>query len=203
MEQLPNRYFIINKPINMVSQFVSTHNVGLLGDLDFDFPPHTHAVGRLDANSEGLLILTTNKKVTRLLFQGVIPHKRTYLVLVNHVVSAENTERLRTGVAMKVKQGNIFVSSPCEADIVTEPEINFNSSYILTEHIPYTWLRISLTEGKFHQVRKMIGAIHHKVKRLVRVSIEDLKLGDLQPGCVKEMEEKEFFRLLNIEDYST
>jgi 23S rRNA pseudouridine2457 synthase len=49
----------------------------------------------------------------------------------------------------------------------------------------------------------MIGAIHHKVKRLVRVSIEDLKLGDLQPGCVKEMEEKEFFRLLNIEDYST
>jgi 23S rRNA pseudouridine2457 synthase len=64
----------------MVSQFVSTHEVRLLGDLDFHFPEGTHAVGRLDNLSEGLLILTTNKKVTRLLFQGEQPHKRTYLV---------------------------------------------------------------------------------------------------------------------------
>ena len=65
-----NRYFILNKPFNMVSQFVSTHDVQLLGNLDFDFPPGTHAIGRLDNDSEGLLILTTNKKVTRLLFFG-------------------------------------------------------------------------------------------------------------------------------------
>ena len=62
------RYFIINKPFNMVSQFVSTHDVRLLGHLDFDFPEGTHAVGRLDNNSEGLLILTTNKKVTGFCF---------------------------------------------------------------------------------------------------------------------------------------
>ena len=82
MSEKQHRYFIINKPYNMVSQFVSTHDVGLLSDLDFDFPENTHAIGRLDNHSEGLLILTTNKKVTRLLFSSAIAHKRTYLVQV-------------------------------------------------------------------------------------------------------------------------
>ena len=61
-----HRYFILHKPINMVSQFVSSHEVRLLGDLDFIFPEGTHAIGRLDQNSEGLLLLTTNKKITKL-----------------------------------------------------------------------------------------------------------------------------------------
>ena len=79
-----HRYFLVNKPYNMVSQFVSSHDVRLLGDLNFDFPEGTHAIGRLDQNSEGLLLLTTNKKITKLLFQGPIPHKRTYLVQVKN-----------------------------------------------------------------------------------------------------------------------
>ena len=62
------RYFIIYKPVNMVSQFISSHEVRLLGDLAFDFPAGTHAIGRLDQDSEGLLLLTTNKKITKLLF---------------------------------------------------------------------------------------------------------------------------------------
>lgn len=201
MQPDPYRYFIINKPVNMVSQFVSTHQVGLLGDLDVDFPEGTHAVGRLDSDSEGLLILTTNKKVTRLLFQGAMPHKRTYLVLVNQQVTPYNLERLRTGVEFKIQGGILYKTAPCEVEIVTNPEIQFESPYQLSPRVSYTWLRISLTEGKFHQVRKMVAAINHRVKRLVRVSIEDLRLGDLPPGGVKELEEVEFFRLLKISDY--
>lgn len=201
MQPDPYRYFIINKPVNMVSQFVSTHQVGLLGDLNFEFPEGTHAVGRLDSDSEGLLILTTNKKVTRLLFQGAMPHKRTYLVLVNQQVTPYNLERLRTGVEFKIQGGILYKTAPCEVEIVTNPEIQFESPYQLSPRVSYTWLRISLTEGKFHQVRKMVAAINHRVKRLVRVSIEDLRLGDLPPGGVKELEEVEFFRLLKITDY--
>jgi len=199
MNPIPHRYFIINKPYNMVSQFVSSHEVTLLGDLDFKFPEGTHAVGRLDNLSEGLLILTTNKKVTRLLFQGEKPHKRTYLVLVNYVVTDESLQQLRNGVSFQIKGGDEYVSEPCEVDIVSNPEISFQSPYIMTKHIPYTWLRISLTEGKFHQVRKMVSAVRHRCKRLIRVSIEDLLLGDLQPGEVKEFAEEEFFRKLKID----
>jgi 23S rRNA pseudouridine2457 synthase len=61
-----------------------------------------------------------------------------------------------------------------------------------------SWLQITLTEGKFHQVRKMVYAIRHKCRRLIRVSIEDMHLGDLAPGEVKEMSEEEFFRLLKL-----
>lgn len=199
MQSSQHRYFILNKPYNMVSQFVSTHKVRLLGDVNFTFPEGTHAVGRLDNFSEGLLILTTNKRVTRLLFQGEQPHKRTYLVLVNKIVSEESLNRLRTGVEFTIQGGIKYTTTPCEVSIVIDPPINFSSPYIMTDKIPFTWLSISLTEGKFHQVRKMVSAIHHKVKRLVRVSIENLPLADLQPGEVKEIEEKVFFELLKID----
>jgi 23S rRNA pseudouridine2457 synthase len=199
MSATPHRYFILNKPYNMVSQFVSTHDVGLLGDIDFTFPEGTHAIGRLDNLSEGLLILTTNKKITRLLFQGKQPHKRTYLVLVKHKVSEENLQRLRTGVSIRVRGGEQYISTPCDVEIVTDPGFSFASPYAMTNYIDYTWLRITLTEGKFHQVRKMVAAIRHRCQRLVRVSIEDLALGDLQPGCVREIPEQEFFTRLKLE----
>jgi 23S rRNA pseudouridine2457 synthase len=78
----------------MVSQFISSHEVRLLGDLGFNFPEGTHAIGRLDQHSEGLLLLTTNKKITKLLFQGDKPHLRTYLVQVKNKVSKETVELL-------------------------------------------------------------------------------------------------------------
>lgn len=193
-----HRYFILNKPYNMVSQFVSTHDVNLLGDINFTFPQGTHAIGRLDNHSEGLLILTTNKKVTRLLFQSEQPHKRTYLVLVNKIVSEESLNLLRNGVELTIQSSKKYLTTPCEVSIVIDPPINFSSPYIMTDKIPFTWISISLTEGKFHQVRKMVSAIHHKVKRLVRISIENLELADLQPGEIKEIEEKKFFELLKI-----
>ncbi len=201
MSSSPHRYFILNKPYNMVSQFVSTHAVNLLGDLKFNFPEGIHAIGRLDNLSEGLLILTTNRKITRLLFEAKTPHKRTYLVLVNHTVTEERLQLLREGISFRIRGGGYYTSTPCEAEIVLHPEISFPSPYVMTKNIPYTWLRITLTEGKFHQVRKMVAAIHHRCKRLIRVSIEDLVLGYLQPGCIKEIAEKDFFELLRTENH--
>ena len=173
--------------------------MGLLGDLDFKFPEGTHAIGRLDNHSEGLLILTTNKKVTRLLFQGETAHKRTYLLQVKNVVSPETLEQLRTGVRIRIKGGEYYNSTPCEVSITHKPPDLFLSGHETILFKEHSWLLITLTEGKFHQVRKMVAAVRHRCKRLIRVSIEDLELGDLQPGCVREMEEAAFFEKLKIE----
>lgn len=194
-----HRYFILNKPYNMVSQFVSSHDVRLLGDLQFDFPEGTHAIGRLDGNSEGLLLLTTNKKITRLLFQGTQPHVRTYIVQVKNKVSEESLEKLKNGINISAKKGETHFTGTCDVSIIDEPPGLFSSGYELHESVEHTWLRISLTEGKFHQVRKMVAAIHHKCKRLIRVSIEDLQLDGLMPGEIREINEDDFFRKLKLE----
>ncbi len=182
----------------MVSQFVSSHVVRLLGDLHFTFPDGIHAIGRLDNHSEGLLLLTTNPKVTRLLFQGEVPHTRTYLVQVKNRVSEESVQKLQSGIPIKIKAGANYITTPCEVAIIPEPPSLFSSGYVLREGVPNTWLQITLTEGKFHQVRKMVSAIHHRCIRLIRVSIEDIVLDDLLPGEVREIPEEVFFRKLKI-----
>lgn len=199
MSALPHRYFIIHKPYLMVSQFKSPDDVRLLGDFDFDFPEGTHAIGRLDNHSEGLLILTTNKKVTKLLFEGPVPHKRTYLVYVNNVMRPETLEHLKNGVEIKIQDGQSYLAKPFDVAIVKKPKhlVNIHEHY--REDIPQTWLTMTLTEGKFHQVRKMVKAIGHPCRRLIRLSIEDLQLGDLPSGAVLELDEADFFKKLNID----
>lgn len=187
----------------MVSQFVSPDEVRLLGDLDFDFPEGTHAIGRLDSHSEGLLILTTNKKVTNLLFLGEVPHKRTYWVNVGHIVSEETLELLRSGIAIRVKGGGDYVTAPCEVEIIERPAVLSRQENETRDSVPNTWLSITLTEGKYHQVRKMVRTARHRCKRLIRASIEDLELGDLPPGGVREIEEESFFRLLKIQNWQS
>ncbi len=196
---VPHRYFIIHKPRDMVSQFVSSHKVKLLGDLNYTFPEGIHAIGRLDNNSEGLLLLSTNKKITRLLFESKVPHKRSYLVQVRHVVTEETIQQLKSGVSIRVKGGGDYLTEPCEASIVDDPNIYLPIDAAIKEYYPNSWLLITLTQGKFRQVRKMVAAVGHQCKRLIRVSIEDMTLQALQPGEVKEIDENEFFTKLRID----
>jgi 23S rRNA pseudouridine2457 synthase len=192
------KYFMVHKPFNVVSQFISSHKVGLLNELDFNFPEGTHAIGRLDKDSEGLLLLTTNKKITRLLFLSEVPHRRTYLVQINNIVSDSNIEKLKQGVNIKVKTGLDYITTQCEVEKVNDPKKYCELAERLTAYEPFTWLLITITEGKFHQVRKMIAAIKHKCKRLIRVSIEDMEIGNLKSGEVREISEVDFFTLLKL-----
>ena len=201
MDENRNRYFIVNKPYNMVSQFVSSHRVRLLKHLDFEFPEGIHAIGRLDNHSEGLLILTTNKRVTKLLFQGEVPHKRTYLLKVRHPMSEETAQQLRDGVSIIVKNNEKWTTTPCEVEIVEKPAGLFSHPYERKDYVEHTWLTMTLKEGKFHQVRNMVEVMHHRCIRLIRISIENLELGDLQPGCVREIEEETFFEQLKITNW--
>ncbi len=195
-----HRYFIVNKPFNMVSQFVSVEDVPLLSDLDYSFPPGTHVVGRLDALSEGLLLLTTNGQLSKLLFRSETLHKRTYLVRVNNVITAEKVRQLSEGVTISVRGKGNYKTAPCEVQLLgTPPDV---PAYQLEQNprIAHSWLRITLYEGKRHQVRNMVRALGHPCRRLIRTAIEGLQLGDLQPGQVRELEEATLFGLLKIAD---
>lgn len=198
-----HRYFALHKPRNMVSQFVSSHEVGLLGQLDFDFPEGTHAIGRLDNHSEGLLLLTTNKRVTKLLFQGEVPHNRTYLVQVKYDISEESLQQLRQGVRIRIKGGDYYTTQPCEVSLVSNPGQYITDPDMVKQYYAHSWLLITLTEGRFHQVRKMVFAVRHTCVRLIRISIENLKLADLAAGAVKEYEEEAYFEKLCIANWRT
>lgn len=193
-----DRYFLLNKPMNMVSQFVSTHKVQLLSDIEFNFPDGTHAIGRLDQMSEGLLLLTTNKKVTKLLFQGIRPHVRTYLVQVKNKVSQDSLKQLRSGVKISASNATTYTTAPCIVDLIDPPINLWDNGIVLHENQQSDWLRIELTEGKFHQVRKMVATMHHRCIRLVRWSIEDLTVESVAPGEVQEVSEAYFFKALNL-----
>ena len=192
------RYFIIYKPVNMVSQFISSHKVNLLGNLNYDFPEGTHAIGRLDQNSEGLLLLTTNKKITKLLFQGEKPHVRTYLVQVKNKVTQETVKQLEQGIEISANDGSTYLTSPCAVNLVEQPDYITEPLIPLHPNAENSWLEISLTEGKFHQVRKMVAAVHHKCIRLIRIAIEDIHVQGLKPGQVVEVKETSFFEKLHI-----
>jgi len=193
-----HRYFLLNKPMNMVSQFVSMHKVQLLSNIEFTFPECTHAIGRLDQMSEGLLLLTTNKKVTKLLFQGTRPHARTYLVQVKNKVSQDSLQQLRNGVAISAPNGTTYTTIPCEVDVIDPPTALWDNGIVLHEKLQTDWLRIKLTEGKFHQVRKMVAKMHHRCIRLVRWSIEGLHVASILPGQVQEVDEAYFFEPLQL-----
>lgn len=192
------RYFIVYKPYNMISQFVSPYQHRLLGDLDFDFPEGTHAVGRLDEESEGLLILTTDKTLTRRLLHPSKQHRRSYLVQVKKRVEPETIEMLCAGLEILVKGRGAYLTQPCHVKLLEKPFALPEREPMVKEYVQHSWLEFTLTEGKNRQIRKMCTAVKHPCTRLVRTKIEDLELGDLQPGQVKEMSQPDLFRLLRL-----
>lgn len=193
-----HRYFLLYKPVNMVSQFVSSDKVRLLGAIDFNFPEGTHAIGRLDKDSEGLLLLTTDKKVTKLLFQGKMPHKRTYLVQVKNVMTTATAAQLSSGIAISAPMGGEYMTTPCEVELVDKPDYIQDAEIPLHEKVKNSWVKITLTEGKFHQVRKMVAAVQHKCIRLIRNSIEEINIHGMIPGEVREVSEFFFYEKLKL-----
>ena len=182
----------------MVSQFVSSDDVPLLSEIDFPFPDGTHAIGRLDKDSEGLLLLTTDKKITRLIFSGTKQHIRTYVVMVQNKMDDSTFNNLRDGVNIKVKNGEKYIAKPYDILRVTDPVSLYPWATDPRESYPHTWLLITLTEGKFRQVRKMTLAVSHRCLRLIRLSIENINVKGIPPGNVQELTPENFYSLAGI-----
>ncbi len=192
-------YYMVNKPSNMVSQFISSHNVPLLGNLDFNFAAGTHAIGRLDKPSEGLLLLTTDTTITNLLFHSGTPHPRIYLVMVKNVISDSTVQLMQQGLVLpsRQKEGN-YTTLPCLVEKITTPTLIYPYATDPREAYPHSWLRIILTQGKYRQIRKMCSAVHHHCMRLIRVGIQDMALGATPPGTVVRYTKPEFFEKLQL-----
>lgn len=162
-------------------------NKRLLGEL-FDFPPGTMSIGRLDEKSEGLLLLTTNGKVSKLISSNKF--EKEYYVQVDGVIDQTAVDRLKVGVKITVKK-EPYVTTRCEAKILEEmPSFLGESKHVRDDrHGPTSWISVTLTEGKFRQVRKMTAAVGFPTLRLVRVRIASTRLNGLEPGEVKEVEQ--------------
>lgn len=192
------RYFVIYKPYRMLSQFVRIPRKRCLADLDFLFPEGTYALGRLDENSEGLLILSTDKKLNQLLLKPENLHERVYWVQVQFRMQDPELRMLEEGIDIKL-EGQTYRTKPCQARVMQPPAVlPARERRPVREDLETEWIELTLTEGKFHQVRKMCASIDHQVFRLVRVAIEDLRLDSFQPGSVKELTQKEIYSLLSI-----
>ena len=191
------RYFVIYKPFGMLSQFTHEHGHRSLADLG-NFPGDVYPVGRLDRDSEGLLILTNDKSLNHMLLSPANQHQRTYRVQVEGEITTAALAQLEQGVEFRIK-GKTYTSAPAIANPIPtptlperDPPVRFRSS------IPTSWLELTLTEGKNRQVRRMCAAVGFPCLRLVRVAIEHLELNDMQPSEIRELPGVKLKRLLKL-----
>jgi 23S rRNA pseudouridine2457 synthase len=151
---------------------------------EFGFPPNVYAIGRLDADSEGLLLLTDERELPDKILPPERAHRRTYVVQVEGEPTPEALAELRKGVVVRGER-----TRPCSAQAIEpRPDIPERIPPIrVRKSIPDTWISITLTEGKNRQVRRMTAAIGYPTLRLMRFSIGEYTLGDLASGSWKEL----------------
>jgi 23S rRNA pseudouridine2457 synthase len=177
-ENTEHRHFIVHKPYGYLSQFIyegkRKKRKKLLGQL-FDFPQGTMAIGRLDENSEGLLLLTTDGKVSEHIRSNKV--EKEYYVQVDGLIDDDAIAQLQKGVEIGF-DGQKYITKPCKAfHVQSLDEITLADRKVRDDrHGPKSWLGIVVTEGKFRQVRKMTAAVGFPTLRLVRVRIGTIRL---------------------------
>lgn len=193
-----NYYFIIYKPYLVLSQFTSAKEQRNLSQF-FSVPKDAYAVGRLDYDSEGLLILTNDKALNHRLLNPKFEHEREYYVQVDGGITEEAIGKLQKGVTINI-DGNLYRTKQCKASRLNsavvlperEPPIRFR------KEIPAPWISLVLTEGKNRQVRKMTAKIGYPTLRLIRHRIGNIELDNMQPGEMIEMNEKMIYTKLRL-----
>ena len=159
---------------------------------DFVHVPGVYPVGRLDFDSEGLLLLTDDGRLQHRLAHPSFEHPRTYWVQVEGTINDQALRSLRSGLAIQD-----YTTRPCHAESISEPRIAPRVPPIRTRlSIPTSWLELTLTEGKNRQVRRMTAAVGFPTLRLIRVGIGPLRLGDLAPGAWRPVSRAELRQLL-------
>lgn len=174
------RYILFNKPYGVLCQFTPGHRTLS----EFGFPKGVYSVGRLDADSEGLLLLTNDNALKTRLTEPRFEHPRTYLVQVERCPDDIALEKLRQGVLI---QGYRTKEAELER-LNIEPELPPRVPSIrFRKNVPTCWIRITIREGRNRQVRRMTAAVGHPTLRLFRVALGDLSLGNLVSGAWRDL----------------
>jgi 23S rRNA pseudouridine2457 synthase len=191
-----HQYYIVYKPFQVLSQFTSQEGKRTLKDF-FPVPGDVYPVGRLDSDSEGLLILTNDTALNHRLLNPRFAHQREYWVQVDGAITPEAINTLEKGVTIAVDGKpyrtrpaivKLFETPPAVAD--RDPPIRYRAN------IPTTWISMSLTEGKNRQVRKMTAQAGFPTLRLIRHRIARLSLEGLNPGEMRWLSRIETYSLL-------
>jgi 23S rRNA pseudouridine2457 synthase len=186
-----HRYIIFHKPYGVLSQFTqeSPKHITLKEYIDV---PDVYAVGRLDWDSEGLLLLTNDGQLQHRLAHPRFGHQRTYWAQVERIPDIDAIHRLQRGVEIqdyrtRPAQVRLLLEEPSVVQRI--PPIRFRKS------IPTAWLEMTLTEGKNRQVRRMTATVGFPTLRLIRISIGNIQLNDLAPGQWRELTPLEVTKL--------
>lgn len=189
MQNTTHSYFKIFKPYGVVSQFTSNDkhakNKTFLGALG-DFPEGTMAIGRLDEPSEGLLLLTTNGAYSYHVNNSGI--EKEYYAQVDGLIGVSEILKLQEGVCI-TSDNKPYRTKPCKVSLLENPPVLPKRAKKIRDerHGPTSWISITLTQGKFRQVRKMTSAVGFPTLRLVRVRIGSHTIGQMQPAEVAQI----------------
>ncbi len=180
------KYYIIHKPYGVLTQFTDKDKRPTLAQL-YDFPKDVYPVGRLDMDSEGLLILTNDKELTDFLLNPKNRHEREYFVQVEGLPAKEALDKLKQGIVIKGEK-----TLPAKVKVIEEPGFPERIPPIRErKNIPTSWISLTLFEGKNRQVRKMTAAVGLPTLRLIRVRIENIHLTGLARGEVRPLRKEE------------
>jgi 23S rRNA pseudouridine2457 synthase len=175
-------YFILNKPYGVLSQFTDKLKRKTLAGF-YDFPKDVYPVGRLDMDSEGLLLLSNDKEMVDFLLNPVNSHEKEYYAQVEGIPDEESLKQLEEGVLIEGKK-----TLPAKATIIDEPDFPPRKPPIFPrKNKSVCWISVVVTEGRYRQVRKMTANVGYPTLRLVRVRIKNIELGNLKPGEVREL----------------
>ncbi len=177
------RYLVLYKPYDVLSTFTGEQGRATLAD--YVPVPGVYAAGRLDRDSEGLVLLTDDGELIHRLTDPRYEHDKTYYVQVEGTVTPEAVDQLRRGIGI---QG--YKTLPARVRVIPDPDLPSRSKPVRGYH-PTTWLELVLREGKKRQIRHMTAAVGFPTLRLVRVAIGSLTLDGLEPGEWRELSNQE------------
>lgn len=184
------KYIAVHKPFGYLSQFTDKLNRKTLSDLK-SIPREVYPIGRIDMDSEGLLLLSNDKSLVDYLLNPNNSHEREYLAQVEGLPTDEEMKKFRRGLLIENK-----LTLPAKIEIIDLPNFPERIPPIRKrKNIPTCWLKVIITEGRNRQVRKMTAAIGHPTLRLIRVRIKNIHLGNLLPGEIRELSDLEILNL--------